>query len=193
MNPIEILRDEHRLIEKVLDALENYSQSIRNGAAVDYNDLRRFIQFIREFADYCHHGKEEDILFEVMVENGFSLEQGPIAVMLAEHDEGRRLVGILSDAAEYGQSWTESDRRKVVEAALGYVELLRHHIKKEDFVLYPAAEANLSASTMQGIGERFEKFEQEETDPGKHEKFHKLAEELISRYSNNSDQPKHHH
>ncbi len=57
-------------------------------------------QFFREFADRCHHGKEEDMLFEVMIESDFNREAGPVAVMLYKHDVGREKVQVIRKAGE---------------------------------------------------------------------------------------------
>jgi hemerythrin-like domain-containing protein len=184
MNPVEVLMNEHRLIESVLDALEAYVDRLGPSSSVDTDDLGRFTLFIRAFADTCHHGKEEDILFEEMVENGMPREFGPIAVMLQEHEEGRRLVGTLSDfaarSAEPG--WSDSDRQQIRQAARSYAEMLRQHIQKEDGILYPMAVSRFDPATMADIARRFDAFEAEKTGPGEHEKLHALAEELITRY-----------
>jgi hemerythrin-like domain-containing protein len=68
---IAILMKEHRLIERVLGSLETFLDQLsadeRNRA-----DLKNFAEFFREFADRCHHGKEEDRLFVSMTDYGFS-------------------------------------------------------------------------------------------------------------------------
>jgi hemerythrin-like domain-containing protein len=183
MNPIETLKAEHRLILKVLDALENYATKVQFGVTVKNGDLEHFVAFIRQFADACHHGKEEDILFAAMVDNGFPRDRGPIAVMLAEHAEARRLVGILAIMAEKADAWSDDDRAMITKSALAYVQLLRQHIRKEDNVLYPGAEANLPPEVIKQIGDKFAKLDQEETGPGEHERLHALADSLIARYA----------
>jgi hemerythrin-like domain-containing protein len=193
MTPIETLMNEHRLIESVLDALESYTGRLAAGKEAEPADLSKFVRFIREFADRCHHGKEEDILFETMIENGFPREAGPIAVMLQEHDEGRRYVAVLADAADRSGSWNDEDRGRVRRAAMGYAELLRAHIMKEDQILYPAAESRLGGRVMDDIGRRFDQFEREKTGEGAHEELHALAEELIGRYAPDSQGCQHHH
>ena len=182
MKPIETLKKEHRLIEKVLASLDKYTEAIWRGDKVEQGDLRIFVQFIQEFADHCHHGKEEEILFSTMVENGFPGEQGPIAVMLAEHEEGRRLVGMLLEKSEKTEPWSEEDRRVIRESAMEYIRLLSHHIMKEDNILYPMAQSRLAPEVLEKIGERFDKFENEEMGSGQHEKFHALADQLCSTY-----------
>lgn len=185
MNPLQMLQNEHRLIEKVIAALENYVAAVHDSEKVDREDLNKFVGFIRTFADSCHHGKEEDILFATMVEHGFSREYGPVAVMLMEHQEGRRLIGILREKAEQAGEWTREDRLAIAQAANAYASLLRNHIMKEDNILCPAALMNLPPELLEKMGERFERFEEEQTGPGEHEKFHALADSLVEKYAPN--------
>lgn len=184
MNPIEVLMNEHRVIESVLDSFESYVGRLAPDSSVDAADVGRFIQFIREFADACHHGKEEDILFETMVRNGMPRESGPIAVMLHEHEQGRQLVRTMTDCAARAavSGWNDGERQCLRHAAHTYADLLRHHIQKEDGILYPMAASQLDAPAMAEIARRFDVFESEKTGAGEHEKLHALAEELIGRY-----------
>ncbi|RMD80985.1 MAG: hemerythrin [Candidatus Dadabacteria bacterium] len=158
MDPIETLMDEHRRIEKALDALDVYAERLQAGAQAPLDDLAGFVRFIREFADRTHHGKEEDILFEAMVAAGFPKEAGPIAVMLAEHDEGRSYVAELAAAVEAGTIET-NDRARLAGAARGYTSLLRDHIQKEDNVLYPMARARLSSEAYAEVTRRCQEYE----------------------------------
>jgi hemerythrin-like domain-containing protein len=194
MNPIEALMNEHRVIESVLDAFESYVDRLAPDSPADPADLGRFTRFIREFADTCHHGKEEDILFEAMVLNGMPRDTGPIAVMLHEHDQGRQLVRTWTDcaarAAESG--WNDGERQCLRLAAHTYANHLRHHIQKEDGVLYQMAATQLDAAAMAEIARRFEVFEAEKTGPGGHAALHALAEDLIARYGASGPAPHRH-
>lgn len=183
MDAIELLMNEHRLIERVLDAIEGFAEEARRKGSTEKEELGRFVAFLREFADGCHHGKEENILFRTMVDNGFPAHGGPIPVMLGEHEQGRAYIGALAARAEQEGSWSAADLQAVADAALGYSELLRSHIHKEDAVLYPMAEQHLPPEVMERVGEECERFEAEQTGAGVHEKFHALAEELVQRHA----------
>lgn len=183
MDAIETLMNEHRLIESVLDALVAFTDEVRRKGATEKEELGRFVEFIRGFADACHHGKEEGVLFEAMVQHGFPRHGGPIAVMLQEHDEGRAFVGVLKAHAEQPAAWSDADRQEISDAAFGYSYLLRHHIQKEDGVLYPMAEEHLSPEALERVNEDCERFEAERTGSGEHERFHALAASLVARYA----------
>src|SRR6266498_1989272 len=151
MDAIEMLMNEHRVIERVLDGLAAFTEEVRRKGTTEKEELGRFVSFIREFTDLCHHGKEEDILFASMVEHGFPRDGGPIAVMLHEHDEGRALVRVLKTRAEQPEAWTDADRQEVAEVAAGFAELLRRHIHKEDAILYPMAEQHLPPEALVAV------------------------------------------
>ncbi len=182
MDAIEQLMNDHRVIERVCDALVGFADEARRKQATDKDELRRFVTFIREFADGCHHGKEEDILFRRMTENGFPSNGGPIAVMLMEHDEGRGLVRALSQKADQEEPWSAADLQAIADAAAQYSGLLHQHIHKEDAVLYPMAEQHLPPEVMEQVNAECEYFEAHKI-AGAHEKYHALAEELVQRHA----------
>lgn len=158
MDPIQTLMDEHLVILEALSALDTYTDRLAAGEAPS-SDLGDFVEFIRKFADGLHHRKEEDMLFSRMVENGFPRQGGPIAVMLMEHDEGRRLTGAMAALTQKQGLLDAEELRGLNAAARGYTALLRQHIYKEDNVLYPMAKMHLPAAVMSALGEEFEKFE----------------------------------
>jgi hemerythrin-like domain-containing protein len=183
MDAIEILMNEHRLIERVCDALEGFADAAARRAGDDKADLAKFVTFISTFADGCHHGKEEDILFAAMVNAGFSREVGPVAVMLMEHGQGRAHVAELRRLAEQAEPWSEDDRRRLLEAAHGYSGLLHDHIHKEDAILYPMAEQRLPPEVLERVNTDCAAYEAYKAGDGEHERLHAIADELVKRYA----------
>jgi hemerythrin-like domain-containing protein len=139
MKATDILMDEHRVIERVLDALESATAALERGADVRPGFFLEAADFIAGFADGCHHRKEEGVLFEAMVAAGMPPQGGPIAVMLAEHEQGRRFTRGLREGVKKWQDGDADGRRILAANARGYVALLRDHIMKEDDVLFPMA------------------------------------------------------
>ncbi len=183
MDPIETLMNEHRLIERGIDALLAFTDEVRRKGGDERAELGRFVTFIRDFADGCHHGKEENILFATMVEAGFPGDGGPIAVMLMEHTEGRGYVQALAELQLQETPWSDEDRQRLADAAYGYGELLRQHIHKEDAILYPMAEQRLPPHYMNRIADECERFESHKASSGEAERLHALADELIGRHA----------
>ena len=104
MNSIQILKNEHRLIEKVIGILEGMVCSSRKGEELSMERLKKILQFTRIFIDRCHHGKEESCLFPCLEKRGIPREGGPIGVMLQEHEMGRRLVQQIGQVIALGAS-----------------------------------------------------------------------------------------
>lgn len=183
MDPIQCLMDEHRQIERVLDGLWGFAEAARAATtdpATERQDLEGFAAFLRGYADAFHHGKEEDILFELMMSSGFPREQGPIAVMLQEHAEGRAYVAEMIDLAGAEETWGDPDRRQVAAAAKGFVNLLRAHIAKEDQVLYPMARQALTPPVLEELREAFVAHEREHGAHGR--ELGRMGDELASRW-----------
>jgi hemerythrin-like domain-containing protein len=183
MDPIQVLMDEHRQIERVMSSLLTFVNEVKAKRLTGgHEDLERFAEFFRDFADRTHHGKEEDILFRILVEGGFPRDGGPIAVMLAEHQEGRARVRILKEIAENPAPWGSAEREKIENAAAVFVTVLRQHIQKEDNILYPMARAHLSAELMAEIARQFRAFEEKEQERGEVDRLWNLGRELEKKF-----------
>ena len=178
MRPTEILKHEHQIILGVLDVAERDATAIAGGAPVDVDRMAKFVDFIRTFADKCHHAKEEDILFVRMGDKGFPREAGPIGVMLHEHDLGRAHVAAIIANTAAAAAGDGDARAQVVEHLTGYASLLRQHIYKEDNVLYPMADQAFSEEDQSALSADFERVERDEIGAGVHEKYEALAREL---------------
>jgi hemerythrin-like domain-containing protein len=178
MQATDILMEEHRVIERVLTSLERAAVRLDNGEAVRPGFFIDAADFIKGFADGCHHKKEEGVLFTALIDAGMPKQVGPVAVMLGEHDQGRAYTRGMRAAAERLEAGETSARADVVKNALGYVDLLRQHIGKEDGVLFPMAAQMIPQGQQAGLVDRFETIEHEETGEGIHEKYLALANAL---------------
>lgn len=180
MNATDILSQEHRVIERVIDALWQASEKLGQGQPVRPGFFLDAAEFIKGFADGCHHKKEEGILFKAMAERGVPVQGGPIGVMLYEHDLGRQYTAGMRQAAASLQAGDLSARDAVLENARNYALLLRQHIAKEDNVLFPLAGRVIPLELQTQVEEDFEHIEHDETGEGVHERFLALADALES-------------
>lgn len=176
MGPTEVLVEEHRVIERVLAALETAADRLAAGEPISSEFFLRAADFIRGFADGCHHHKEEDVLFPALTAAGIPNEGGPVGVMLFEHEEGRRFTAAMRAGAERLKSGDASARDEVVRNARGYVELLRDHIAKENNVLFPMADQVIRGGAAAKMTESFEEIERQEQ--GDHDRYLALAAQL---------------
>jgi hemerythrin-like domain-containing protein len=174
----EDLRTEHRAIERMLAVLEAAARRLESGRGVRPGLLREAVDFVRNFADRCHHGKEEENLFPRMEAAGVPRSGGPLGVMLLEHDQGRQRVAAFAGAIDAYEDGDGSAARAIAENARGYVALLRQHIGKEDSVLFPMADRVLSPDDQRELEQRFQEIETEVMGPGVHERYHRLLDDL---------------
>jgi hemerythrin-like domain-containing protein len=171
----EVLMSEHRVIEKVLAAVEKLAQ--RPGP-IPIEPWEKALDFIRNFADRCHHLKEEGLLFPALEEHGIPREGGPIGVMLMEHEEGRGYVRAMAAALSAAGQDPGGAKERLVQNARGYLRLLREHIAKEDQILFVMVDAHLEAHEQKKLLEQFEEHESKEMGSGFHERYLELAREL---------------
>ena len=180
MTPTHLLKEEHQIILFVIGAAEREVEDIDRTGKVDGEKVEKIIDFLRNFADRCHHAKEEDILFVRMEEKGVPSDSGPIFVMLREHEENRKNVAAMAGALPKAAAGEKSSVAAVRDNLSAYAGRLRAHIAKEDDVLYPMADRLFSGDDQRRLAEAFEKVEKEEVGEGVHEKYHRLAEELAA-------------
>lgn len=99
MNSIDLMVEEHKYIMRMLKVVRNACYRILKGEDIQYNDFEQMIDFIKNYADNHHHGKEEKFLFKEMQTNlGNIGNQLVTHGMLVEHDLGRLFISDLSDA-----------------------------------------------------------------------------------------------
>ena len=182
MRPTEVLMQEHRVIEQVLDCLEILAQRGEDRAELDLESANQAIDFFRNFADRCHHGKEEECLFPMLEQKGFSREQGPTGVMLHEHESGRSHVRGMSEATNAVEAGDSSAIANFASHARAFVRLLREHIHKEDRCLFQMTDQALSAPEQQQLLESFAHVEHDDMGPGTHERYLEIAAKLAKRF-----------
>jgi hemerythrin-like domain-containing protein len=178
MSPTETLKHEHQIVLLVLTGAEREAKAIEAGSQVHVEEIEQMVDFFKNFVDRCHHSKEERHLFPAMNAKGMPLESGPLAVMLHEHEQGRASVRAIAGALERVESGDVRAGAELAEAMLGYVELLRNHIFKEDNVLFPMADRLLPDPEQGDLAALFDKVEEEEMGAGVHERYHELAHRL---------------
>ncbi len=182
MKPTEELITEHNAVLVALQILEKVEAAIAAGSTDAPEHLGQLIDFFRGFVDGCHHGKEEDVLFPELEKRGLPREGGPIGVMLAEHEIGRKHIRGMSeglDRLRQGDGRAVSDIR---ENAAGYRDLLNSHIYKENHILFPMADRLLNDDEAARIIDRFEEIERDRVGVGKHEAYHEMLHGLKERY-----------
>lgn len=154
-----ILKHEHRVIERVMRAVEGVCFRLESGSRVPAEVLLEIADFIAVFADRYHHGKEETLLFPALVQQGIPREGGPLGVMEYEHQVERRLTADLRQAIELYQEGDVEGTQNFVVAARAYLRLLIGHIEKEDSILFRIADEILEDEEKDALAESFKQLD----------------------------------
>ncbi len=174
----EVLSAEHRGIERMLSIVDRAAADVERGEPAAPNLFVDAAAFFSNFADRCHHNKEEQHLFPALERRGIPRAGGPIGQMLAEHEQGRAYIRIMRQEGEKYAQGTLTDPDLLVEAVRSYVNLLRQHILKEDRVLFRLSDEALTPEDQQELLAACERVEREEMGEGEHERYHAMIEEL---------------
>ncbi|HEX9917179.1 MAG TPA: hemerythrin domain-containing protein [candidate division Zixibacteria bacterium] len=133
MMPIAPLMIEHRLIEKMIKLMEKELHKINQGNEANPVFIEKAVDFFGTYADRCHHGKEEDILFRELAKKKLSSEHRKMMdELINEHIFGRKIVGRLANAKDKYTNTDYDTTKEIVECLKTLVGFYPSHIKKED-------------------------------------------------------------
>lgn len=184
MNSIQLMMDEHQNILRMLAVVRKACLKVLHGEEICYDDFHQMIDFIRNYADKHHHGKEEKILFHEMVQHLGPLGNKLITHgMLVEHDSGRLFISELENALGRVKEGSDESRLDVIANAIGYTDLLKRHIEKEDAVVYTFAARQLSAEVMDKVEIDTIQFETEAVEKGIPSYYLNLLHQLENKYN----------
>jgi len=134
------LEDDHIYVLKLTDVMKVLVSSQR----ADVENVENIIDIIRNFADGLHHAKEENLFFPALEKKGFSSQQGPVAVMLHEHIQGRNFVKGMSDNLDLFKKGNKDALTAIHQNMSAYADLLINHIAKENNILFRMADKSFS-------------------------------------------------
>jgi len=137
MKCTDALIQEHKIILRALDVLDQMAERVEQEQPVDTEDVETLLRFLRKFADDLHQTKEESALFPELMRTA-AANQPALKQMLFEHDQERSLVEGLED------SLRSKKGSEFVQFAGRLSDLLRTHIRKEDTILFEIADRSLS-------------------------------------------------
>ncbi len=167
---------EHELIERAMDVLRQELNKLGK-LAHDTLRMQRAIDFLLEFGDRIHNKKEEDVLFPLMVERGIPRD-GPIRVMLLEHDAERTLLQqMFAETASLRQA-SESARANYRQRGTEYLAIRSEHIWKENDVLYPMGRRVLTEQDNHTLVQAFDQISTSTYGPSAAQHFAQMLQEV---------------
>lgn len=180
MQPIGPLMREHRLIEKMiaLMGVQEEKFKLENKADVDFIAIA--LDFIRTYADKCHHGKEEDILFRALDKKPLSPEnKKTLQELRDEHDQARKTVILLAEARDRYAAGRRETFTEILNSMRKLTEFYPKHIDKEDNHFFVPAMGYFDAEEQGNMLQEFWEYDRTLI----HMKYKKVVEGLQARTS----------
>jgi len=172
--PIGPLMREHRLIERMVKIINNLQLEINEKKVTDSNYIEDVVDFFKTYADRCHHGKEEDILFKKLSTKNLKKQHQTIMnELIEEHAYARKTVNKLK---ETNTKYRQGNKKAIMEINDLLKELSTlypKHIQKEDKHFFYSCMNYFSKSELDSMLDDFREFDRKMI----HEKYEKIVSE----------------
>lgn len=133
MMPIAPLMIEHRVIEKMIALIDEAVPIVERAGKIDGVLIDTLADFIRTYADRCHHGKEEEIFFRALERKKIVEEHRQIMnELIEEHKWGRTKVSQLLKAKSEFLEGKHNALSEVIVCLREIAVFYPKHIEKED-------------------------------------------------------------
>jgi len=174
MKPIGLLMVEHRLIERAVEQIRASAKECKQNN-VCFTDLGQLIDFLSSYADLCHHGKEEKILFVECEGKHLPADlKNLMHELIHEHVAFRKMrerMVVFNQEMACGRTVNLEKLDELIEV---FCSRLQEHIKKEDTLFFPQAMKYFNADEQSQMLDKFRNFDQGVM----HEKYRLLISEL---------------
>lgn len=152
---LAFLRDEHLAIATVLYALR-YLVQHQEGAdpASRLPVLHAIVDYIVSYPDRWHHPKEETQLFKRLRQRTTEADL-LIADLELEHCAGYNMIEDLRQRLQAMERGEEGAAAAFRDAALRYAQFEWSHLRREEDLLFPLAEAHLTPEDWAAIHQAF--------------------------------------
>jgi uncharacterized protein len=172
----DLLSEDHTTIEKVFAAVE---KKLAEPSGPNPAFIADAVEFLVGYVEGCHNKKEETHLFPLCEERGIPTDGGPLAVMLAEHEQQKKLITGIEESGKAFAGGDGSALASFTKTFREYATLCKDHYWKENDILYPMAARVMSADDEQAVAEGIAAVEAS-LGADTHERYYALAEQLIA-------------
>lgn len=133
MLPIGPLMTEHRLIESFVEAMKKELAHIEQTSSVDASRIETLCDCMHTYADLCHHGKEENILFRALDQMELTGEhRQTMEELIEEHRQARRTLTVLREANAHDPQSNKKAMADIITSLKDLISFYPQHIEKED-------------------------------------------------------------
>jgi len=173
--PIGPLMIEHRLIERMIGIIKSRSEVMMEQHRVDPVFIDEVVDFLRTYADRCHHGKEENILFRDLAKKQLSDEHKKMMdELIEEHVYARKTVRALEASKEDCVQGKKEALRDVISNLKQLIDLYPRHIEKEDRHFFQPSMEYFTKRELDDMLQEFWEFDRKMI----HEKYKGVVDEI---------------
>lgn len=177
---LAIIREEHRSLSAVTRSLGFLAREAHDrGRAPDYELFTVILDYIEGFSDRFHHPKEDEYLFSTLRRRCPEANEA-LDVLERDHARGdeltRDLRYLLSRCRVGGAAAVDALAAAVVE----YVDFHWRHMRLEEDVVMPLAEARLTEEDWQPIDAAFQANDDPLFGARPKEEFRRLLELIVN-------------
>jgi hemerythrin-like domain-containing protein len=183
----KLLSEEHHAIRRLAQVLEGMAGAFHDGHPVASADAKKALQTASQFADGCHHEKEENSLFPALLDEKPEAAGPLLADLEHDHARGLELVNAMDESASAACAGDMKAAAAFHRAADAYATLVAHHLEREDRDLLPLADS-LSGPRRRILVEEFQAVEGLRHH-GAHDGFFDGIEKLAKKYARYSVRP----
>lgn len=176
-DPTKVLAREHALISKVAEKCRQIAVAMRPGGNIDRPGIQKIHDFFANFADTCHHAKEETAFFPVL--RTLNMDETTLDLLIKQHEGGRILLAGVKEQLQADAI----DNHVLAHYLDAYGQLMQRHIDIENNYLWPKAQDTLSGKQKKSASRAFHKIETEELGKGFHDKYHAMAMDILKRFA----------
>ena len=183
MRPIEILKNDNRVIERVLTCLERIAGEGLEKGQLPVDAAANALTFFREFVDGSHRRKVVNQLFPLLEARGLPYQSWPTGTLRHEYKDGRTLINFMSNVLDWAGARDVKPVQEFAGVARVYIQMSRAHIEKEDHYLPYLADSLLSTTDQDYLEEEFETIEPEQSKPSANAHYLAIATNLARQFN----------
>lgn len=154
-NALTIIREEHRALTAVIRSLQHLARDGAQGdAELDHELLTIMLDYIDAFPNRFHHPKEDEYLFRAL-RRRTTAAAAVLDELEAEHARGDALIRELRHLLSRCRIAGRPARQAFAAAVDEYAEFHWQHLRKEEDIVLPLAEAHLTPADWNEIDGAF--------------------------------------
>jgi hemerythrin-like domain-containing protein len=146
---LQTLRQEHRNIARLLDALEHQVEILAEGKRPDYDLLQNIATYFCDYPDRCHHPKEDAVFRRLQAK--CPEQAAKVGDLAGEHRYTAARVRRFRDNIQALFRDQVMPLSTLVSAAQTFIDSERQHMRMEETIFFPAAESKLEPEDWQSI------------------------------------------